>query len=151
MRARVRTVLIAIFAVLAFAVAGCGGGGSGSVASSKCKGLAHLAESAQKFSTFLTGRNPDLEKFAEEFDDFAIFSLLNIVPGAPDEIRDDLQVLDDAFSKYLDAVAGVDLGNLDQEALEKLQHPSIEIDQQKVMQASQNISAWVQTVQKNCT
>jgi hypothetical protein len=182
-------VIVAIFALLAFAVAGCGRGGSGSVASSKCGGLAHLAKAAQKFSAFLTGSNPDPEKFIEEFHDFAAFTFLAIVSRPPDEIRDDLLVLDDAFLKYvdavadldignldpkvlkkldaiadldlrsldpkvlkkLDAIADLDLGNLDPKALEKLLRPSIEIDEHKVMQASQNISAWVQRMQKNCT
>ena len=181
---RIRTVLIvAVLGLLAFAVAGRGGGGSGSAAASKCRSLAHLAESAQKFSTFLTGSNPDPETFVDEFHDFAVFRFLNLVGGAPDEIRDDINVLDDAFQKYVDAVADLDLppGNLDQtalekldqkslekldqkalekldqeaqldqKALEKLQHPSIEIDRNRVMQASQNISAWVQKAQKNCT
>jgi hypothetical protein len=184
LRARIRTVLIvAVLGLLAFAVAGCGGGGSGSAAASKCRGLAHLAEAAQKFSTFLTASNPDPETFVEEFHDFAVFRFLNLVGGAPDEIRDDIDVLDDAFQKYVDAVADLDLppGNLDQKALEKLdqkalekldqkalekldqeaqldqkaleklQHPSIEIDRKRVVQASQNISAWVQRAQKNCT
>jgi hypothetical protein len=192
LRARIRTVLtVAVLGLLAFAVAGRGGGGSGSAAASKCRGLAHLAEAAQKFSTFLTGSNPDPETFVEEFHDFAVFRFLNLVGGAPDEIRDDINVLDDAFQKYVDAVADLDLppGNLDQKALEKLdqkalekldqkalekldqkalekldqeaqldqkaleklQHPSIEIDRKRVVQASQNISAWVQRAQKNCT
>jgi len=114
------------------------------------RGCKRLAESAQKFSAFLNGRSVDTEKFDEEFHDFAVFSVLTSVPDAPDEIRDDLQVLDDAFSKYVDAVAGVDVAKLDQEPLEKqLQKKlSTEIDLQRVTQASQNISAWVP---ENCT
>ena len=79
----------------------------------------------------------------------AVFSFLTIVSSPPDEIRDDLQVLDDAFLKYVDAVAGLDPGNLDREALEKLQKPKPwnEIDQQKIRQAAQNIAAWAR---ENC-
>jgi hypothetical protein len=187
MRLRVRTFLIvAILFVIPLTAAGCGAGGSRSAASGKCSGLAHLAEASQKFSTFLTGSNPDPKKFVEESHDFAVFRYLDLVGGAPNEIRGGIQVLDDAWQKYvdaiaawdpeklaqkalkkLDAIADLDLKNLDQEkldaiadpdlrkALEKLEHshpPSIEIDEHRIMQASQNISAWVQRrMQKDCT
>ncbi len=156
MRARVGTVVtFAFLCVLAFAAAGCSGGlgGSESRASSKCRGLAHVADAAQKFSTFLTGSNLDPKKFVEEFHDFAFFRYVGIVGGAPDEIRGDMQVLDDAFQKYVDAFAAWEPANLDQagkldrKALEKLQHPqppTIDIDEHRVKQASQNITAWVQ-------
>jgi hypothetical protein len=139
--------ILAIVAVLALAVAGCGGGSSDSAA--RTSGCRHLSDSAQKFSTFATGRNSDLETFVEEFHDFAVFSFLTIVSRPPDEIRDDLLVLDDAFLKYVDAVAGLDPGNLDRKALEKLQKPTPwnEIDQQKIRQAAHNITAWVR---ENC-
>jgi len=102
-----------------------------------------LAETAQKFSAVLKEGNFD--QFGEEFYDFAIFSFLAIVPEAPDEIRDDLRVLDDALTKYVDAIIGADFTKLDQETLDQqLQTKlSTEIDLQRVTQASQNISAWV--------
>jgi hypothetical protein len=55
-----------------------------------------------------------------------------------------LSGLDDTFSRYLDAIADVDLGNLDQEALEKLQKPKpwTESNKRKIRRASQNITAW---------
>jgi hypothetical protein len=144
MRVKVGTVVILlIVTVLALAVAGCGGGDSESAArTSSCK---RLAEAAQKFSAFATGRDSDFDA-TEEIDDLAVFSALAIHPGAPDEIRDDLQVLDDAFLRYVDAVADADLGNLDQEALEELQKPKTwkKSEQQKIQRASQNVSAWAQ-------
>jgi hypothetical protein len=160
MEARQTVVTAAVVAVLAFAVAGCDPGGSGSGASSKCRGLAHVADAAQKFSTFLTASNPDPNEFVEEFHDFSFFRYIDLVGGAPDEIRGDIQVLDDGFQKYVDAFAAWEPANLDQagkldrKALEKLQHPqppSIDIDKHRVMQASQNISAWVQRMRKSCT
>lgn len=127
-------------AVLALAMGGCGSGHSESTAS----GCKRLAETAVKFSGFATGRDSDLKTFAEEGHDFAVFSFLSIFPDAPAEIRDDLQVLDHAFSKYLDAIGDGDLGQLDQEAIEKLQKPNpwTRSDKQKIRQASQNIAAW---------
>src|SRR4030095_10443850 len=91
-----------------------------SAASGKCSGLAHLAEASQKFSTFLTGSNPDPKKIIEEFHDFAVFRYLDLLGGAPDEIRGDIQVLDDAWQKYVDAIAAWDPEKLDQKALKKL-------------------------------
>jgi hypothetical protein len=145
-------VIVAIFALLAFAVTGCNRVGSGSEASRECRGLAHLAEAAQKFSAFLTESNPDPKKFIEEFHDFAAFRFLDLVSRVPIEIRADVQVLDDAFVKYVDTIADLDLPkNFDQKTLEKWQHPSVDVDKHKVRQASRNISAWVQRTQKNCT
>lgn len=142
-----------LFALL---IAGCGDGGSESAVETRTEAVEttdspeatkrdceRLAETAQKFSTFLSG-----DFGAEEFQvDFAVFSFLTIVASVPDEIRDDLQVLDAAYFKYVDALAGVDPANLDRELQEKL---TAEIDQQKVTQASQNIAAWVQA-NPNCT
>jgi hypothetical protein len=149
MRVNFGTVLIlAIVAALALAVAGCGGGDSAAARTSGCK---RLGEAAQKFSTFATGRDPDPETFVKEFDDFGVFSFLTIVSKPPEEIRDDLQVLDKAFWKYVNAIGDtdIDLANLDQEALAKLQKPKPwnQIDQQKIQQASQNITAWTR---ENC-
>jgi hypothetical protein len=62
-----------------------------------------------------------------------------------------LQVLDKAFWKYVNAIGDtdIDLANLDQDALAKLQKPKPwnQIDQQKIQQASQNINAWTR---ENC-
>jgi hypothetical protein len=146
-------VIVTIFALLAFAVTGCNRVGSGSEASRECRGLAHLAEAAQKFSAFLTESNPDPKKFIEEFHDFAAFRFLDLVSRVPIEIRADVRVLDNAFLKYVDVISNLEVpeGNLDRKTLEKFQHPSIDIDVHKIRQASQNISAWVQRMQKNCT
>jgi hypothetical protein len=142
MRARIGTVVIAaLLCVLAFGAAGCSGGGSKPAAPDKCGSLAEFAESARQFATFLAGRSFDIGKFAEG--DWVRFQVLDLASSPPDEIGDDVHVLADASSKFVDAIAGVDLSNLDQESLEKLQEFWTGIDQQRVKQASQNISAWV--------
>jgi hypothetical protein len=175
MKPRFGTVLVVVsLGVLVLALAGCGGGGDevaepavettattetettatteteateteptstagGFVASGKCK---ELAESAQEFQADFTSGDVDFQEAADRFQEFA--------DEVPDEIQDDVQTLADAFSKYADALEGVDLTstNPDPAALQKLQELSQEIDQEKVSQASQNVAAWVQ---KNCS
>jgi hypothetical protein len=146
-------VIVAIFALLAFAVTGCNRVGSGSMASSKCRGLAHLAEAAQKFSGFLTESNPDPKEFMREFHDFSAFRVLDLVSRVPIEIRADVRVLDDAFVKYVDVISNLELPKKsDQKTLEKWSHPPTGVNARRVRQASRNISAWVQRMQKkNCT
>src|SRR5262249_38744070 len=100
-------VIVAVFALLAFAVTGCNRVGSGSEASRECRGLAHLAEAAQKFSAFLTEKNPDPNTFIKEFHDFAAFKFLDLVSRVPIEIRPDVRVLDDAFVKYVDVISNL--------------------------------------------
>jgi hypothetical protein len=66
------------------------------------------------------------------------------VPEAPAEIRDDLEVLDDAYSKYGHALATIDPAKVDQNLQKKL---TAKINERRVMRASQNIVAWAR---KNC-
>jgi hypothetical protein len=66
-------------------------------------------EASQKFSTFLTGSNPDPKKFVEEFHDFAVFRYLGLVGGAPDEIRGDRS----AQTTHLQELCEVELAGLE--------------------------------------
>jgi hypothetical protein len=68
----------------------------------------------------------------------------------PDEIRDDWQVLADAYETYAEALGDVDLsggGTPDAETLQALQQALSSIDQQAVADASRNVSEWAQA---NC-
>jgi len=66
----------------------------------------------------------------------------------PSDIRPDFQVVADYFSKIADAAGNLKAGQTpDAATIAKLQTPSTEIDQAKLTQASQHISAWVT---KNC-
>jgi hypothetical protein len=143
---------MAVFVMLAFAAAGCGHEGSGSLSSGQCGGLTHLADAAQKFSTFLTAKNPDPNTFIKEFHDFSAFTYLDLVSEVPIEIRADARVLDDAFVKYTDVIADLQLPKkFDQKTVEKWSHPPTGANAHKVMQASKHISAWVQRMKKkNC-
>ena len=112
---------------------------SGLVASGKCKELADLQQKVQSSSTG-AGGGSDLKKTAQVVQEFA--------DKAPSDIKGDFQTVAD----YLKKVAAV-AGNLkpgetpDAATIAKLQKFSTEIDTQKLSQAGQNITTWVQ---KNC-
>ena len=109
-------------------------------ASGKCK---DLAEKAQGFTQATSGANPDLQQAADAFQDF--------VKEVPSEIQDDVQTLADAFSKYADALKGVDLQSgqtPSADQLAKLQQLAKDFDAPKIQQASKNVQAWVT---KNCS
>jgi hypothetical protein len=68
----------------------------------------------------------------------------------PEEIRDDWQVLADAYSEYADALGDVDLSageTPDAGALQELQQALASIDQPAVAEASESIAAWARA---NC-
>jgi ABC-type glycerol-3-phosphate transport system substrate-binding protein len=79
----------------------------------------------------------DVDEVQAFFDEF--------VDDAPEEIREDFQVLADAYSAYADVLADVQVepGQVpDAETLQKLQEAIASIDQQEVSEASLRISAW---------
>ena len=123
----------ALFLVLVLILWGIAGRGGGSETTRGCK---RLAETAEKFSPFLTRNDFDGGEFQR---DFAVFGFLTAVPDAPVEIRDDLEVLDDAYSKYGHALATIDPAKVDQNLQKNL---TAKINKRKVMRASQNIVAW---------
>ena len=67
-----------------------------------------------------------------------------LTAAAPDEIKDDFQVIADAYGKMADALQGVDLSNPnpDPATLAKLTKLGQELNQAKLTQASTNISNW---------
>jgi hypothetical protein len=117
-------------------------GALGALLSSKnCR---DLITSTTGFSQALAGTGgTDLDKAAELMKQFAA--------KTPAEIRPDFEVLAAAYSKYAEALKGVDLKSgkaPSPEVIARLQKLSTEIDQAKLTQASQHIGAWVR---KNCT
>jgi hypothetical protein len=111
----------------------------GLVASGKCKDLANLG---QKYSEALSGSGAgaDLNKTAQALQEFA--------DDAPSEIKSDFQVVADYMKKVADVAGNLKPGQTpDPATLSKLQKLGTSIDTQKLTQASQNITAWVQ---KNC-
>jgi hypothetical protein len=106
------------------------------------KNCREFAELSAKLQNAFSGTGSDLEETKKLLDAYA--------EKAPEEIRDDFRVIANFWAKMVDALEGVDLQSgtpPSPEALERLQKVQTEIDQQRLQQASQNISNWVQ---KNC-
>ena len=69
---------------------------------------------------------------------------------APEEIRDDFKVIAEAYGKIAEALERVDVSSgaqPDPEALAKLQALASELDQPRLEEANENITAWVN---ENC-
>jgi len=107
----------------------------GALASSgNCKSFADLGAA---FSSALSGAGGDPQKEAQLFQQF--------VDQAPSDIKSDMQVIADAFSKIADALKGVDLSGgktPDPATLAKLAALQGTLDQQKLATAEANISKW---------
>ncbi len=107
----------------------------GALASSgNCKSFADLGAA---FSKALTGAGGDPQKEAQLFQQF--------VDQAPSDIKADMQVIADDFSKIADALKGVDLSSgktPDPAALAKIAALQGSLDQQKLATAEQHITAW---------
>ncbi len=105
----------------------------------KCR---DLAESGQKLSAAFSGgtSGQSLKKYSELLQEFA--------KKVPSDIRGDFKVLADYVSKIADVTGSLKAGQTpDPQVLAKLQKLATQIDQAKLTQASQNITAWIQ---KNC-
>jgi uncharacterized membrane protein YdbT with pleckstrin-like domain len=105
----------------------------------KCR---DLAESGQKLSQAFSGgtSGQSLKKYAALLQDFA--------KKVPSDVRADFQVLADYVSKIAEVAGKVKPGQTpDPQTLAKLQQVATSINQQKLTQASQHITTWVQ---KNC-
>jgi hypothetical protein len=112
---------------------------SGLASTGNCRELTNLAK---KYQTAFSGagQGADLKKAAAAMQEFA--------KKAPGDIKADFQVVADYFSKIAEATGSLKPGKTpDAATAAKLQKLATEIDQTKLTQASQNITAWVQ---KNC-
>jgi hypothetical protein len=111
-------------------------GGSGSLASGDCAEL--IGASAALSEAFgAAGTSGDLGDAGTAFDSLA--------DRVPDEIRDDFQVLADAYSEYADAIQdiGLEAGETPSaEQIGELTQALSAIDTQGVSEASTNISTW---------
>lgn len=113
---------------------------SGLASSANCRQLADLGS---KFSSAMSGaaNSSDLKKQAQLLKEFA--------DRTPSEIRPDFQVLADYFGKVADAVGKLKPGAVpDAAALAKLQQLSTSIDSNRLQQASEHITTWLQN---NCS
>jgi ABC-type glycerol-3-phosphate transport system substrate-binding protein len=171
------TILL-VLAVLAFGAVGCGGGSNSTAttsttttegtttqetettaatetsmteststeasgfnfASGDCK---KLLAAGQELSQSLSAAATDKQKLQESKQLFQSF-----VDKAPSEIKADLQILADAFSKYIDALGDINLKpgqTPDAATLQKLQQAIASVDQTKVQQASQHLDTWAKS------
>ena len=111
-------------------------------ASEECQELVGASSAlSQAFASL--GSGDDLSDESEAFQTF--------VDDVPEEIRDDVQVLADAFAEYADVLEGIDLQAgetpTQAQALELSQALS-SINQAEVTAASERLSTWSQ---ENCT
>ena len=161
-----RAMTIAFLLVLALLAAGCGGGDDnasdtdtvvtettddittdettdetttdddGSFATGECAELVAAATSiSQTFSA--TGTTDDIDEARDQFEEFA--------DNAPEEIRDDLQVLAAAYEEFAEVLGDVDIEpgeTPDAEAIQALQAAIAAIDQAEITEASANVNAW---------
>ena len=168
---RALTILL-VFAALAFGVTGCGGSksaadtstttteettteseatttegtetteststeASGNFGSGDCK---KLAEAGQQIGQALSAAGTDKEKLQQTKELYQSF-----VDKAPSEIKPDLQVIADAYSKIVDAIAKIDIKpgeTPDAATIQKFQDALASIDNAKVQQASQHVASW---------
>jgi hypothetical protein len=115
---------------------------SPSFASGECRELVDAAADLSQSLGAGTGTSADFQDSQRVFQEF--------VDRAPEEIRADLQVLADAFTKYADALEGVDLQageTPDAATLQKLQAAVASIDQAEVQAASERVDTWAR---ENC-
>jgi hypothetical protein len=150
--------VLTIIVVLALALlgAGCGGGddesatdtdtvttetdgttGETTIAADDCQALVQASSSLTQAFAAAGGANPDAEQANELLDEWA--------ENAPDEIRDDIQVLAEAYGTYVTALDEVDFESgqtPSAEEIQAFQDAISEIDQEEVTTASQNLQTW---------
>jgi hypothetical protein len=110
---------------------------SGIFSSGDCAELVAASASLSQAFAAVGGVEGDVDEATELFEDFA--------ENAPDEIRDDLQVLAEAYATYVAALDDVDFeeGQVpDAQTLAALQQAIASIDQAEVTEASQNLTEW---------
>ena len=162
--------LLALLGAIALLAAGCGGGSDESSGSETTiettttetdttgaetttdntnmnafasKDCLNLASVSAKFAQAAGATGSDPETTAKLFDE--------LVAKAPDEIKDDLQVLSEAMAEVSAALKGVNLTSgtaPDPATLKKLQELGTKFSDPKYQQASANIEAWAK---KNCS
>jgi len=104
-----------------------------------------LAEAGKDLTAAMSSATSDSQKLEQAKQLYQSF-----VDKAPSEIKPDLQVLADAYSKIVDAVKDLKLKpgeTPDTATIQKFQTALASIDNTKVQEASQHLTTWVTT---NC-
>jgi len=100
-----------------------------------------LAQAGQEFAQSMSSATTDKEKLQQAKQLYQSF-----VDKAPSDIKPDLQVLADAYSKIVDAVGKIDIKpgqTPDAATIQKFQDALASIDNAKVQEASQHLTTWV--------
>jgi hypothetical protein len=99
-----------------------------------------LAQAGRQISQAMSAAGTDKEKLQATKQLYQSF-----VDKAPSEIKTDLQVISDAYSKIVDAISKIDIKpgeTPDPATIQKLQDALASIDNAKVQQASQHLASW---------
>lgn len=169
-RTLIPVLLLALLA--AVLAAGCGGGGKEASGTTTAGTVERTTTSTETTATepTTTGVNLGLSKSCRDLGQLMI-QLQQVLTGtftaedlqatqklldtyvqtAPEEIRDDIRVYDDYWTKIVDALKGVDLTSptaVTPEVQERLRKAESQIDAAKLERAGRNVTAWAQ---KNCT
>jgi hypothetical protein len=105
--------------------------------SADCLGFAGIGAKISEAMGGANGGTADMSKTMELFD--------QLVASAPDEIKDDLQVIADGVGTLAEAMKGIDLtsgATPSADDLAKMQKALASVDSAKLQAASQNVEAW---------
>ncbi len=111
--------------------------GLGALADEDCIELAGIGAKLGEAMAALGGQNTDVRAIADVFDE--------LVGSAPDEIKDDLEVLAGGVAEMAKALEGVDFSSgstPNAEQLAKLQEAITSIDTPALTEASTNVEKW---------
>jgi hypothetical protein len=111
--------------------------GLGALADEDCIELAGIGAKLGEAMAALGGQNTDVGAIADVFDE--------LVGSAPDEIKDDLEVLAGGVAEMAKALEGVDFSSgstPNAEQLAKLQEAIASIDTPALTEASTNVEKW---------
>lgn len=168
---RYGTVILLAVGALALAVAGCGGDDGDTAAPAETTVEETVDETTDATETTDTMGDVDLGDLSGECTELAAIGakiaqavgaqggdvdasadyFAELADAAPDEIKDDLEVFAEEFSKFAEAIADIDLsGGTTPSAddIAKLQAASKAFDDPRIQEASSNIEAWAQ---ENCS
>lgn len=108
--------------------------------SGECLELASIGAKFSEAFESTGSASGDLSATADLFDE--------LIEAAPDEIKDDLEVMSEGLAEYAEALDGINLTQPSAEDIAKLQEVTQSFDTTEFQEASQNIEAWVSA---NCT
>ena len=116
------------------------GAGSGAITSERCaEAVQAMSAAASAVPQSLTGEAGDFDESLDQLEAFA--------DAAPDEIRDDMQVIAEAYARVAEALedAGIDPDSGEPpspERIAELQEIAEELDDEELQEASERVNTW---------